>query len=127
MKSILKYALLAVGMALTMSSCYEDVITPGTDPDGPPQAVSFNLDLAPLLKTKCGTDDGCHTQGDHKPFLDNLEQSFVNIKSGGFVNTVVPKESILYKQINGSMAEYIPSKADRQKVFDWIRNGAPNN
>jgi hypothetical protein len=29
--------------------------------------------------------------------------------------------------INGEMKEYIPSAADRQKVYDWIRNGAPNN
>ena len=30
-------------------------------------------------------------------------------------------------KINGEMKEYIPSAVDRQKIYDWIRNGAPNN
>jgi len=46
---------------------------------------------------------------------------------GGFINLTVPKQSILYKEINGGMKEYIPSSADRQKVYDWIRTGALNN
>jgi hypothetical protein len=29
--------------------------------------------------------------------------------------------------INGEMREYMPSATDRQKVYDWIRNGALNN
>ena len=29
--------------------------------------------------------------------------------------------------INGEMQQYIPSAKDRQKIYDWIRNGAPNN
>lgn len=126
MKNQFKYALLVTLTGMFLGGCYEDVISPESDPDGPPQSVSFKLDLAPLLKTKCGLD-GCHVPGAHKPFLDVEAKSFVNIVSGGFVNTLVPKESIIYKQINSSMLEYIPAKSDRQKVFDWIRNGAPNN
>jgi hypothetical protein len=53
--------------------------------------------------------------------------SYNQILNGGFVNILVPKESILYKKINSDMKEYIPSATDRQKVYDWIRNGAPNN
>jgi hypothetical protein len=53
--------------------------------------------------------------------------SYLQIVNGGFVNTVIPKESILYQKINGEMKEFIPSASDRQKVYDWIRNGAPNN
>jgi hypothetical protein len=29
--------------------------------------------------------------------------------------------------INGNMQVHIPDAAERQKIYDWIRNGAPNN
>jgi hypothetical protein len=29
--------------------------------------------------------------------------------------------------INGEMEQYIQSASDKQKVYDWIRNGAPDN
>jgi hypothetical protein len=53
--------------------------------------------------------------------------SYQEIVNGGYVNTALPKESILYKQIYGDMGVHMPSLSDRQKVYDWIRNGAPNN
>jgi hypothetical protein len=125
-RSIIPAILIFVGFAMT--GCYKDVIMPdaATDPDGPAQPVSFQVELAPMLKQNCA-DVGCHVKGSHKPYLENLESSHSNIVGGGFVNTEVPKQSILYQFINGEMKEYIPSAADRQKVYDWIRNGAPNN
>jgi hypothetical protein len=127
----MKRSLICTGTILAMvfylSSCYKDVILPdvAVDPDGPPQAVSYSVDLAPMLNTKCALS-GCHVSGAHKPYL-NTAISYQEIVNGGFVNTLVPKESQLYKMINGEMKEYIPSAVDRQKVYDWIRNGAPNN
>ncbi|MGZ5191516.1 MAG: hypothetical protein ACXWCZ_10890, partial [Flavisolibacter sp.] len=105
----------------------KDIIMPDSavDPDGPPQAVSYKTDLAPLFNSKCAIS-GCHLGGAHKPDLPTAT-SYQAIVNGGFVNIIVPKESILYKAVNGSMKEYIPSATDRQKVYDWIRNGAPNN
>ncbi len=114
-------------MGLSITGCYKDIILPdvAVDPDGPPQSVSFKTDLAPIFNSKCALS-GCHVSGARKPFL-NTAISYQEIVSGGFVNIIVPKESILYKAVNGSMKEYIPSAVDRQKVYDWIRNGAPNN
>jgi hypothetical protein len=122
---ILPVMLLALSFSLT--SCYKDVILPESvvDPDGPPQAVSFRADIEPMLNTQCALS-GCHVSGDHKPYLVS-GIAFTQIVNGGFVNTAVPKESILYKMIYGEMKEYIPSATDRQKIYDWIRNGAPNN
>ena len=118
---------LIIALVLALSSCYKDVILPETvaDPDGPPQFVSFSVDLEAMLNSKCALS-GCHVTGGHKPFL-NTGISYQEIVNGGFVNTLIPKESILYKKINGDMKEYIPSATDRQKIYDWIRNGAPNN
>jgi hypothetical protein len=127
MKQLIIYAALILIMVFGLTSCYKDITLPDTafDPDGIPQAVSFNIDIAPMVNTKCGIS-GCHVSGSHKPYLV-LGNSYQEIVNGGYVNTLVPKESILYDKINGEMREYIPSAADRQKIYDWIRNGAPNN
>ena len=129
MKKITIYLglILIVIMGVTITGCYKDIIMPdaAVDPDGPPQAVSYKNDLAPIFNSKCALS-GCHVSGSRKPFLSTTI-SYQEIVNGGFVNIIVPKESILYKSINGGMKEYIPSATDRQKVYDWIRNGAPNN
>lgn len=127
MKRLMIYAgfLFVVGTGLI--GCYKDIILPdvAVDPDGPPQAVSFQTDIMPMVNTKCALS-GCHVSGAHKPYLVPAT-SYLALVNGGFVNTVIPKESIIYKKINESMREYIPSAADRQKIYDWIRNGALNN
>ena len=127
MKRIIIFTGLIFAIILGFTGCYKDTILPefAVDPDGPPQSVSFATDLAPILNTKCALS-GCHSSGDHKPYMPT-GIAYQQIVSGGFVNTMLPKESILYKMINGEMKEYMPSAADRQKVYDWIRNGAPNN
>ena len=127
MKRLFQYTGLLLLIVIGLSSCYKDVIIPqlAVDPDGPPQQVSFKNELAPLFNAKC-TDAGCHVTGAHKPYL-TTDLSYSQIVNGGFVNLAIPKESILYKFIYGEMSQYIPSSADKQKVYDWIRNGAPNN
>ena len=127
MRQLIKYTGLLLLVVLGLSSCYKDVIIPqlAVDPDGPPQQVSFKNELAPIFATKC-TEAGCHVNGSHKPYL-TADVSYSQIANGGFVNLALPKESVLYKNVFGEMAQYIPSSADKQKVYDWIRNGAPNN
>lgn len=127
MKKLIIYAALILIIVIGATSCYKDDIFPlaAVDPDGPPQAVSYKNDVAIMLNNKCALV-GCHVSGAHKPYLLTAI-SYQEIVNGGFVNTIVPKESILYKMINGEMKEHIPSATDRQKVYDWIRNGAPNN
>lgn len=114
-------------VAIAFAGCYQDVILPDAtvDPDGPPQAVSFSADIATMVNTKCALA-GCHVTGAHKPYM-TIGGSYKEIVNGGFVNTIIPKESIIYQKINAEMREYIPSAVDRQKIYDWIRNGALNN
>ena len=127
MKRLIKYTGLLLFVALLVSGCYKDIVIPqlAVDPDGPPQPVSFKTELAPLFNAKC-TDAGCHVTGSHKPYLTS-DLSYLQIVNGGYVNTALPKESTLYKFVYGEMAQYIPAASDKQKVYDWIRNGAPNN
>jgi hypothetical protein len=127
MKRLIKYASLVILTAILFTSCYKDIIVPdlASDPDGPPQPVSFKTELAPLFNSSCALA-GCHVSGAHHPYM-TTDVSYQQIVNGGFVNTALPKQSTLYIMVNGEMAQYIPSKIDRQKVYDWIRNGAPNN
>ena len=127
MKRLLIFTGLLLATVFFFSSCYKDIILPevAIDPDGPPMAVSFSKELAPMFNAKCALS-GCHVSGAHKPYM-NTDISFQQIVNGGFVNVALPKQSIIYNKINGEMKEYIPAAADRQKVYDWIRNGSPNN
>ena len=127
MKQLIIYISLILIMGIGLTGCYRDVILPevGVDPDGPPQSVSFKNDIGPMLNTKCALA-GCHVSGAHKPYLP-VDISYQQIVNGGFVNTIIPKESILYKELNGDMRINMPSAVDRQKIYDWIRNGALNN
>ena len=127
MKQLIIYAALIFIMAVGLISCYKDIILPDAkvDPDAPAQPVSFKNEIAPMVNTKCAIA-GCHVAGAHKPYM-TLDVSYLQIVNNGYVNTSVPKESTIYKMINGEMREYIPAATDRQKIYDWIRNGAPNN
>jgi len=127
MKKRILFPALVAFLAMGVIGCYKDVLLPEAtiDPDGPPQAVSYKTDIAPILNSKCAIS-GCHVSPSHKPYM-LTDISYNQIVGGGFVNTTVPKESILYKKINSDMKEYIPSAADRQKIYDWIRTGALNN
>jgi len=127
MKQLILNICLIFIIGIGITGCYKDVILPDTvaDPDGPPQSVSFKDQLMPLFNTSCALS-GCHVSGSHKPYM-TTDVSYQEIVNGGFVNTLIPKESKIYKMINGEMKEFIPSATDRQKVYDWIRNGAPNN
>jgi hypothetical protein len=125
MKFILVCLVLVLTGGLLLVGCYKDVNIPAVPPnyEGPPQFVSYSKELSPLFNDQCS---GCHKAGGPHPHLTS-DVSYNEIVNGGFVNLVVPKESILYIQINGNMQQYIPSASDRQKVYDWIRNGCPNN
>jgi len=127
MKRLFIYSGLLLTLAIAFTGCYKDIIKPelASDPDGPPQQVSFKTDLAPIFNTNCALS-GCHSSGAHKPYLVT-DISYSQIVNGGFVNIALPKESILYKNVYGEMGQYLPSNGDKQKIYDWIRNGAPNN
>ncbi|MCR8558541.1 hypothetical protein KXD93_12870 [Mucilaginibacter sp. BJC16-A38] len=114
-------------MVIGVTGCYKDVILPksGTDPNAAPIEYSYKTDIAPLLNTSCALS-GCHVAGAQAPDLETAV-SYNSLVNGGYVNTLVPKQSDLYIMINGNMEVHIPSAADRQKIYDWIRTGALNN
>jgi|SRR4051812_36975427 hypothetical protein len=113
---------------LAMAGCYKDVLSPGQDPNAPPQDVSFSGDIQPIFNSNC-TTSGCHDdKPSHSPSLVQ-GKSYNAIMSGGYVNTAVPNSSILYNEVkSGAMPPTGALKqSDIQMIYDWIRNGAPNN
>lgn len=124
MKRLLIYGGTLFFLVFGLSSCYRDVILPTVETTQPPQYVSFSNDLQPIFTKDCALS-GCHVSGSQTPYLS--EGLAYQQLTGGYVNTVIPTQSILYQMINGDMEVHIPSATDRQKIYDWIRNGAPNN
>lgn len=124
MKRLLIYAGLLFFTSVVLVSCYKDVILPAVVSTKPPQYVSFSGDLQPIFTANCALS-GCHVKGSQVPYL-SADVSYQQLL-GGFVNTIKPEASELYIQINGNMEVHIPNADDRQKIYDWIRNGAPNN
>jgi hypothetical protein len=125
MKRVLIFGGLLLFMGISIVSCYQDVIIPPVSQNTPPQFVSYSGDLQPIFTSNCALS-GCHVTGGQMPYLTE-DLSYDQLVGGGYVNTVVPEQSQLYIAINGIMMPHIPSASDRQKVYDWIRNGAPNN
>ncbi|HET9824503.1 MAG TPA: hypothetical protein VFP87_04180 [Chitinophagaceae bacterium] len=124
-KTLILFSAILLSTALT--GCYKDIISPGQDPNGPPQYVSFSGDLVPIFSKNCALS-GCHDGAAHNPAL-TPENAYTALINGGYVNTIVPTNSIIYGEVNsGSMPPTGALKAsDVQKILDWIRNGAPNN
>lgn len=115
---------IATGVSIT--GCYKDIITPPITESGPPPSVSFNTQILPILTANCAKS-GCHVPGSQVPFMDSAE-AYKNLINGGYVNKVVPNQSIIYQELNGGpMQANIPSQADINLIYYWIENGAPNN
>jgi len=117
---ILLIMILLVGF---ITGCYYDIVKPA-DPNKP---VSYSGDIQPIFNQSC-TSAGCHDGSSHEPSLIP-EESYNSLMAGGFVNTEIPAESILYKELaSGSMPPTgALSTSQIQTVLRWIELGAPNN
>jgi len=126
MKKLILFAGLLFIIGACLTGCYKDVIIPSSaNTNAPPQATSYANDIQPIFTANCALS-GCHVAGAQTPDLE-AGVSYNDLISGGFVNTVIPTQSTLYIMINGEMEVHIPSAADRQKIYDWIRTGAIDN
>ena len=115
-------------MVIGLTSCYKDIIPPGADPNGPPQFVSFTGDLVPIFNRSCNTS-GCHDAIPSKNPALTADKAYNALINGGYVNTLVPSNSAIYLSVKDNsmpVGSTIPA-TDKQKILDWIRNGAPNN
>jgi hypothetical protein len=128
MKRIISLIALAGIVGVMLQGCYKDTISPGSDPNGPPQQVSFSGDIIPILTKNCN-NSGCHDAVPTKHPSLVAEKAYNELLNGGYVNTIAPSSSSFYTMVKGGAMP--PSgtvkPAEIQKILDWIRNGAPNN
>jgi hypothetical protein len=127
MKLKIKILMMAFVASVAFAGCYKDILSPGQDPNAPPQFVSFSGDLQPIFTANCALS-GCHDGASHNPDLRE-GTSYQSLTTKGFVNTLVPNQSKIYNVVySGEMPPSGALKpADMQRILDWIRNGAPNN
>jgi hypothetical protein len=125
MKKIIVFAGLFFIIGACLTGCYKDVNISPVSSNAPPQATSYKNDIQPIFSANCALS-GCHVAGAQTPDLETAV-SYQDLVNGGFVNTLIPNQSTLYIMINGEMEVHIPSAADRQKIYDWIRTGAIDN
>ena len=89
------YVTVALVLLVVSAGCYKDIISPGSDPNGPPAFVSFSGDLIPIFNTNCNSS-GCHDAVPaHAPSLVP-DKAYNALISGGYVNTAVPNQSTIY-------------------------------
>ncbi len=127
MKKLITY-LIVVMISLLGYSCYYDEPLPNLGLDGPPGFVSFQDDLIPIFNAKCNTS-GCHdSQPSHNPSLV-AGKAYNDIVNGGYINTIAPKSSILFTEVNGGNMPIGGqlNEVEIKQILDWVRNGAPKN
>jgi hypothetical protein len=112
-------ALIFIAAIEGLSSCEKySFLTPKVDPSVP---VSFKSDIQPIFTEKC---IACHG-GTQFPNLSD-GKSYTSLTKGGFV-TAPGETSGLYLQMNKSSHLARSSDTDKQKVLNWINQGALNN
>ena len=126
------YKVLYVLLFILGYSCAHDSAEPFVTCN-PPDTVSFSTDILPILNAECNTS-GCHS-GTLPGVNLNLEpcHAFTELmKPGsGYIDTVNPKYSVLYAQMNSTSYPMPPTgKLDKCRidlVLKWIRQKAKNN
>jgi hypothetical protein len=120
---VIKFTLLTLFFSGTYFSCQKEYFeTPVLDQNVP---VSFSKDLQPIFTRGCALN-GCH----NKTISPNLlkGESYASLIDGGFVDTLIPEESVLMLELNGNMPPTgkLPA-AELGKFLNWIKQGAKDN
>jgi len=120
-RKFLHLVILMVGMIVLFSCEYEKIIIDAPDPTIP---VTYSGDIQPIWDKGCA---GCHPPGGPLPDLTPAN-SYNSLMSEGFVDTLVPDQSIIYTRMisGGSMAPYANAQ-EAGLVLTWIIQGAKNN
>jgi hypothetical protein len=112
-------ALIFIAAVAGLSSCEKySFLTPKVDPT---VIVSFQTEIQPIFNEKCVT---CHG-GTQFPNLSD-GKSFSSLTKAGFI-TAPGETSGLYLQMNKSSHISRSSDTEKQKVLNWINQGALNN
>ena len=110
---------------LLFGSCAKDTVVPAQSNINPNLKISFKDTIQPIFTGSC-LGSLCHS-GSATPNLV-AGVAYNNLKSGHYINTSSPVQSILYTQMapGGEMSKHCtPDQA--YLVLAWIQQGALNN
>lgn len=119
---ILKIATLIFLFSGLISSCQKEYFKkPVLDPNTP---ISFSNDLQPIMTAKCASS-GCHD----KSYPPNLlkDKAYLALIDGGYIDTLVPSQSILMTRLNKDMPKGKLPAGDISKFEIWMKQGAKEN
>jgi hypothetical protein len=130
----MKYFILILFLMLCIySSCTYEKVEPASLKCTPPDSVSFSGDIQPIFNAHC-IDGGCHSgssPGGHLDLTASLSYGQLMASGSGYVDTLIPKYSLLYAQMNSVSNPMPPSgkmdKCTLQLVLKWIQQKAKNN
>lgn len=94
------------------------------DDDDEIDDVSFAMHIVPIFENNCV---GCHDGG---PSPQLAGENVYNNLMDGYVVPAEPEESILYNKISDPSSNHynrIPSDEERDKIKNWIKQGAEDN
>lgn len=127
-KSIIALASIFFSATLFFSCSYDEVLPDENIviielPEG--EVLSYAKAIQPIFTANC-LGIGCH-DGSVEPKL-SAGESYEALKTGGYINTVTPKNSSIYKVIitGGSMISFA-NATERATILKWIEEGALNN
>lgn len=86
------------------------------------EEVTFS-DIQQIFNNKC---TGCHDGVTASPVLTE-GNAFNNLTSGQYIDIANPEASTLYVKMKSSSHSLYSSSGDRNKVLQWIQDGALNN
>lgn len=99
----------------------------------PPSIVSFKKDIQPILNANCSTS-GCHSGTNPKGGLNLVDSvSYMQLmdSKSGYIDTINPKESLLYNAIISTSNPMPPngkmSVCKTDLILKWIEQKAKNN
>jgi hypothetical protein len=123
-KKVTRFAFAGALLMTLFSGCeYDYILTPPAPPIT--EEVKFSTDIIPIFNGGCNVS-GCHATGAWDPDLTPAN-AYSSLTSLNLIDTVTPKNSILYKVMStGSMKAY-STPDDANHVLAWITQGAKQN
>lgn len=117
-------------VSLLPSGCtYNDGLLEITPPIDTTVQISFADDILPVFSDKCASPT-CHGAGGISPELTPAK-AYSELFAGGFIDTLAPAQSELYKWMTGQYALSMPLSGPdpdlNVKVLTWITQGAKDN
>jgi len=144
MKTKQKILILIASLGLTLSSCYWHnwdtihpvVATPPCMVVDTSTAISYSLDIAPIVASKCSANSACHAAGNTSSPVDFTFYGSAGSHGTGIASVCAGglSGSTAWNDINGTGAHIMPvsgspplTACEMLILRNWILHGARNN